>query len=65
MYFRNQSTFFNSKDVDWQQMTLYEITSWKFSEKVPADANAILDLIKFVQVDKHVAEKTKLVILSK
>ena len=65
MYFRNQSTFFNSKDVDWQQMTLYEITSWKFSEKVPADVNAILDLIKFVQVDKFVAEKTKLVILSK
>ena len=45
-------------------MTLYEITSWKFSEKLPADVNAILDLIKFVQVDKHVAEKTKLVILS-
>nr|XP_022312103.1 receptor-type tyrosine-protein phosphatase U-like [Crassostrea virginica] len=52
-------------DVDWQQMTLYEITSWNFSEKIPADVNAILDLINFVQVDKHVAEKTKLVILSK
>ncbi|XP_078330015.1 receptor-type tyrosine-protein phosphatase alpha-like [Crassostrea virginica] len=52
-------------DVDWQQLTLYEITSWKFSEKVPPDVNAILDLIKFVQIDKHVAEKTKLIILSK
>nr|XP_034322282.1 uncharacterized protein LOC105327342 isoform X2 [Crassostrea gigas] len=50
---------------DWQEATIYEITSWHFKEDLPAEANAILELVKFIMQGPKVDSENKITVLSR
>ena len=49
----------------WHQTTVYELTSWKYSDITPCDFDPMLDVIKSVELDKRVDINKKLVVLSR
>ena len=49
----------------WHQTTVYELTSWKYSDITPCDFDPMLDVIKSVELDKRVDNNKKLVVLSR
>lgn len=50
---------------DWQEVTIYEITSWHFKEDLPAETNPILELVKFIMQGPKIDPENKMVVLSR
>lgn len=57
--------FFIFQSNDWQEATIYEITSWHFKEDLPAETNAILELVKFIMQGPKVDSENKITVLSR
>ncbi|XP_065939425.1 receptor-type tyrosine-protein phosphatase epsilon [Magallana gigas] len=50
---------------DWQEVAIYEITSWHFKEDLPAETNAILELVKFIMQGPKADTENKITVLSR